>query len=61
VVKAIVAVVGESGSSIVTRGIGHGSDLNQEDFGTFGINSSAFLEVGCSPPEMRAKKLQEIS
>ena len=59
--KAVVAVVGEGGSSVVIRGIRHGSALNQEDFGAAGINSAAFLEVGCSPPGVRAKKVQETS
>jgi hypothetical protein len=54
VVKAIVAVVGESGSFIVTRGIGHGSDLNQEDFGADDSNCSA-LKLDVPRPDMEEK------
>jgi hypothetical protein len=40
VVKAVVAVVDKGGSTVVKRGIGHSSGLNQEDLGASGINSS---------------------
>jgi hypothetical protein len=47
--KAVVAVVGEGGSTVVNRDIQYGSGLNQEDLGAFGINRAA-LEVACPPP-----------
>jgi hypothetical protein len=40
VVKAVVAVMDESGSSVVVILVRHGSGLNQEDLGGRGINSS---------------------
>jgi hypothetical protein len=55
VIKSVVAVVGEGGSTVVFRGVQHGSDLNQRNLGAAGINSSATLEIGCSPPGHRGK------
>jgi hypothetical protein len=44
VVEAVVAAVGESGSSVVIRDIRHGRDLNQEDLGVGGTHSSTIIK-----------------
>jgi hypothetical protein len=54
VIKAVVAVVYERGSTVAIRGIRLGSGLNQEDSGSNSKHSST-LGVGCPPPGIGAE------
>jgi hypothetical protein len=77
VIKPIVAVVGEGGSTVVAiiaSGVRHESGLNQEDFRVAGPNSATLFKPSkvneplpnqmlhvCGPPGIGVKKVQEIS